>query len=146
MTRGFLVNDNVPGCLLVTRGEATQGSGQGRRRVEEGCKENIGQRVQLERVQGSGNEEKELRAKDVWLLIGIKCVSVVLAGDKHQSFLSVLICLKPHQTGQERSLKDMVTPNPHAELPQKQALGPCPSVGSQHHQSGQSWVVILAFT
>lgn len=104
MTRGFLFNDSVPGCLLVTQGEAAQGSGQGKRRVEEGCKENIGQRVQLERVQGPGNEEKELRAKDVWLLIGIKCVSVVLAGDKHQSFLSVLICLKPNQTGYRRDL------------------------------------------
>ena len=40
---GFYVNNNVPDCLLVTPGEAPQGSIWGRRRkVEEVCEENIG--------------------------------------------------------------------------------------------------------
>lgn len=67
---GFYVNNNVPDSLLVTPGEAPQGSSWGRRRkVEEVCEENIGQIVHLERAQGFGNGEKELKPKDVWFLI-----------------------------------------------------------------------------
>lgn len=70
MILDFYVNNNVPDCLLVIPGEAAQGSTWGRRRkVEEGCEENIGQIVHLERAQGFGNGEKELKSKDVWFLI-----------------------------------------------------------------------------
>lgn len=49
----------------------------------------------LERGQGSGNEEKELRAKDVWFLLmsmsaAIKCIHVIMACDKHENFPSVI--------------------------------------------------------
>lgn len=86
--------------------------------------------MHIERVQASGNKEKELRAKkmcEIYLAVCIfsykmyPCNSGMLR-TQDLSFCDHLPKAKSYRI-QDRSLKDMVMPILHAELPQKQVLG-----------------------